>query len=470
MNNIFTPFYCRAIALCSFIFFAGLGKANGQGLPITEIITNYNTYFKSNASAVNAVKPDNSHDLLAFKFNGIRYSTGVNDALLTTKGDGFTAEDFRGLPLQSLTGIVDTSTKLALGAMYDGVANGPSSPAPVNNLSLYLSDGAKGLNLGTGISNLPMGILNFGVSGFNTPGIGDGIPDILVTQIADPATTSNDYEFIDASGFTVGNIVTVTFDGISPVANWTTDFYEASTNPATLSAANTQIDHSLRLWAADLSAFGISSVNASTIVGFRIHVNGPSDIAFVGFNNATFHALPIKLNYFTAKLAGIDAKLLWQTETEINSKYFVIESKMDGQQFKAIDTVAAAGNSSIAKNYAYLNVSPGAGTHYYRLKEIDIDGKVTYSTQAQVTIAPYFIQLAVYPNPTTGRISATHPAAQEGDKLELFSIIGAKLFSINAIPGATQTNIKLPAVPTGMYVLRYLKINGDRQSLQLLVQ
>jgi len=81
---------------------------------------------------------------------------------------------------------VTSNTKLALGQLYDGVDNGASNPAPVNSLALYLTDGPNGLNLGTGIANLPKGDLTFRVTNINPAAIGDGIPDILVTQIADP--------------------------------------------------------------------------------------------------------------------------------------------------------------------------------------------------------------------------------------------------------------------------------------------
>ncbi|HEY5461623.1 MAG TPA: hypothetical protein VIJ95_00060 [Hanamia sp.] len=191
---------------------------------VSEIITTYNTYFKSSTTAINPVKPDNSHDLLAFTFNGTRYSTGVDDALLSSHGDAFVAEIFKALPVGSITGAVTSNTKLALGQLYDGVDNGASNPAPVNSLTLYLTDGVNGLNLGTGIANLPQGNLIFGVTNINPAAIGDGIPDILVTQIADPSSGVDNYVLVDGSGNTVGTSQNISFSGIDAVANWTEIF------------------------------------------------------------------------------------------------------------------------------------------------------------------------------------------------------------------------------------------------------
>ncbi len=99
---------------------------------VTEIITDYNGYWKTSASSINAVKPDNSHNLLSFSYNGNRYSTGVNDLLLATKLQSFIPGDYRALPVHSINSTVNSNTKIGLGSMYDGIATGASNPAPAN--------------------------------------------------------------------------------------------------------------------------------------------------------------------------------------------------------------------------------------------------------------------------------------------------------------------------------------------------
>ena len=257
---------------------------------VSEIITDYGGYWKSSASQVNAVKPDNSHNLLSFAYNGIRYSTGVNDALLQSHGDAFVAGDYKALPVSQLTGTVNSNTKIGLGAMYDGVLNGASNPAPVNNMVKYLSDGIKGLDLGTCVANLPAGDLYFPISNLSLGAIGDGIPDMIITQVADPSTSSLDsYEFTDILGNLVGNKVDIVLNNLQVVGNWTADFYEASTNPLTLQAGFTHTDRPIRLWSADLSVFGINSSNIQNIAYFKIRLNGNSDVAFVAYNNKAFN-------------------------------------------------------------------------------------------------------------------------------------------------------------------------------------
>ena len=108
---------------------------------VTAVVTDYNGYWKSSTTAPNSSKPLRSHNLLAFTYNGIQYSTGVNDELLHTKDETFTAADFWCLPVGSITGTLTGQTKIGLGALFDGVANGGSNPPPENDKVRYLTDG-----------------------------------------------------------------------------------------------------------------------------------------------------------------------------------------------------------------------------------------------------------------------------------------------------------------------------------------
>ncbi len=251
---------------------------------VTEIITDYNGYFKTGSGAVNPVKPDNSHHLLSFSFDGVRYSTGVNDALLTSRGEIFTASNFRALPMTNITGTPNGNTKIGLGAMADGVYNGAGTP-PSRNLGQYLNDGINGLDIGTAVANLPSGTMFLSVSNLQVAHIGDGIPDILVTQVADPSS-SDRYAFTDVNGNVVGISINVNLSSITPVGSWVGDFYDATGSPG-LKPGYVQSSKHIRLWAADFSAFGINASNIANIAYFKIDLSGNSDVAFVAYNTTT---------------------------------------------------------------------------------------------------------------------------------------------------------------------------------------
>ena len=204
-----------------------LASFAGQGQSVSQIITDYNGWWKTSQSSQNPVHPDNHHNLLAFTFSGTTYSTGVNDASLTAHGETFTPGVYQALPLHNVAGTPSGNTKIGLGAMADGVYNGAGA-APSRTLGPYLNDGTNGLDLGTCVANLPAGTMFMSVSNIRPEMIGDGIPDIVVTQIADPSTQYDAYEFTDINGVRVGNSLNIVLTNISPIGTWVADFYEAT--------------------------------------------------------------------------------------------------------------------------------------------------------------------------------------------------------------------------------------------------
>ncbi len=250
---------------------------------VSGIITDYNGFWKTSSAAKNAVQPDNHHNLLAFTYKGQQYSTGVNDDLLTTNGETFNAGQYQALPLQNV-GTANANTKIGLGAMVDGVANG-RGPFPSRNIGPYLSDGINGLDMGTCVANLPAGTMFMSVSNLRAERIGDSVPDILVTQIADPSSSYDSYEFTDVNGVRIGNSLNVVLNNIQTIGSWMADFYEASRDE--LAAGYTKTPRDIRLWAMDLSSFGLNASNIGDVAYFKINLSGTSDIAFVAYNTTT---------------------------------------------------------------------------------------------------------------------------------------------------------------------------------------
>jgi hypothetical protein len=437
------------------LVFAGLIpvlQSNAQSTQaVTGAITTFGGYWKSTTDSLNPVKPNNSHDLLAFRFNNVMYSTGVNDGALMAHSETFVAEEYQSLPIASITGTIGSSTKVALGQMYDGVDNGPSIPPPVNNIPLYLTDGVQGLNLGTGSANLPSGTLNFVMPALSTTAIGDGVPDVLISQIAQPSGGVDYYKFTDVNGNLVGDSIAISFSGIDSIGNWTGDFYEASANPMTLTTGLTKSDRPLRMWAADLSTFGINATNAASVKNFSIRLNGNSDVAFIAYNTGIGVILPVTYTYFNAKKINNDAVLTWETAQETNSNYFEIETSSDGKSFTTLNRLKAAGNSSTPKSYTYADKNIIAGDHFYRLKQVDIDGKTEYSTVRLVenNDADNSNGLLIAPNPASDNIRIQLGQSNEARTLNIYTVDGRKVYSKNLAMAENEISLSTTALQAG---------------------
>lgn len=253
----------------------------------TGIYTDYKGFWYSGTAAINhAVKPESSHNLTAFTWRGITYSTGVDDGQLMASGVNFTPAVFQAFPVRNIQST--NSTYIGLGQLHDGVHNGRSNPAPFSvppKLANFLTDGQQGLDIGTGVANIKAGEVIFEFTGIIDPGqIADGIPDILVSQIADPSSTTDEIFLTDAQGRMVGSPLRIRHNTIDRVGLWTADFYELDGRRT----AFTNEDRDLRLYVAELSAFGINQSNYHRVTSMRYKLNGTSDPAFAAYKVGVF--------------------------------------------------------------------------------------------------------------------------------------------------------------------------------------
>ncbi len=94
---------------------------------------------------------------------------------------------------------------------------------------------------------------------------------------------------------------------------------------------------------------------------------------------------PIELLGFGVEAATYSNILNWQTATEVNGDFFAVERSVDGENFEQIGTVDAAGNSTTLQSYSFEDKQALAGTTYYRLRLVDLDGSIAYSEVEFVT-------------------------------------------------------------------------------------
>ena len=112
--------------------------------------------------------------------------------------------------------------------------------------------------------------------------------------------------------------------------------------------------------------------------------------------------LPVTLTTFTATPQAKAVQLDWSTATETNNHYFTIERTTDSKNFIEVARIEGNGTSVQKHSYVATDASPVPGRSYYRLKQTDYDGNVTYSDLRTVeyTGGSEDASLALYPNPT----------------------------------------------------------------------
>ena len=179
------------------------------------------------------------------------------------------------------------------------------------------------------------------------------------------------------------------------------------------------------------------------------------------------NSLPVTLTEFTGKEKDGDVELKWTTETEINNKYFDVERSLDGSHFESIGKVTGAGNTTLTQHYGLVDRNAANGVNYYRLKQVDFDGKFTYSQVVAVKVTRINALLKVYPNPAINQITAEYKGfANTKVQVQLIDNYGRTIINSIQQPGISgRISLQLgTAVKTaGTY---WLKMTTDKETLQ----
>jgi len=158
--------------------------------------------------------------------------------------------------------------------------------------------------------------------------------------------------------------------------------------------------------------------------------------------------VPVTWLSFNARLDNKVVLLDWKTATEINSSHFDVERSINGYQFEKIGAVKAAGNSNTISAYNFTDRLPVKGMNYYRLKQVDLDGKFSYSETRKVEIKTALPLFVLYNNPSNGT-GIVVKTGSTPSLLGVFDIAGKKLREISIVDHSQQ--IDLSALPSGTY-------------------
>lgn len=173
--------------------------------------------------------------------------------------------------------------------------------------------------------------------------------------------------------------------------------------------------------------------------------------------------LPVTYTMFNATLKDKTVHLDWHTSTEINSDYFSIERSLDSREFREIGKVKAAFNSSGLKDYRFIDSTPMTGRNYYRIKQVDFDGKFSFSEIKSISISSMSLVYSIVPNPAKNFITLSFDKPQRQYNIIITDMQGKIVHVINN-PSAiymTQHKIDLSNIPNGIYLVSVMTNNGN---------
>lgn len=179
---------------------------------------------------------------------------------------------------------------------------------------------------------------------------------------------------------------------------------------------------------------------------------------------ANYSPLPVDWLYFDARPANDHALLSWATAMEYNNLGFEIERHTaQNTNWKPIAFVEGQGDTDRVSRYEYEDLTAHPGhTYYYRLRQIDVDGRDSYSGIRSVNLAKPTSGLRVFPNPASDKLWVDLGPLAEGGSYRLTDTYG-RLYARGVLSVPT-TEIALNDLPPGTYWLQVF--TADEQAPQ----
>lgn len=182
--------------------------------------------------------------------------------------------------------------------------------------------------------------------------------------------------------------------------------------------------------------------------------------------------MPVELVTFTGKANNDYNKLNWEVATQINVSHYTIERSGNGSDnWRNIGKVEAKKDSKTTLFYNFDDKTP-LSLSYYRLKAVDLDGKLSYSKVVAVTQAARKMMIQkVFPNPVNDVLTIDIDAPEAvSTTLIISDVLGRSIKSerLTTLKGLNTFSINLNGIATGTY---FLTVNdGQTQRVEKIVK
>lgn len=433
-----SPTATMPLVLINSIITGGTGAATSDfhfTLPYAQLTTNLKNYCTSIGTehATPGTTP-------VFDFNAGNTTLGLSGTLATNGGS------FQSLALSNTSTLINAGTNVT-GSSYDiGIKD---------QRNYARTDGA------------------IDVGSFEYNGIADDAsgPSIVYTPLANTLLTTD-------------RNVTATITDVNGVYWYpqTTDYrpriYFKKNTGAWMSAAGSPLTGNgiNGTWSFTISSAAMGSLANGDIVSYYIIAQDVSSIANIMSDAAGVNAsdvntiatppaaasyiigstLAVKLKSFIAKVSGSNCLLEWIVGEQVNVANYQVEKSAGGSNWSSVATISA-NNSSL---YQVTDKGIANGTHYYRIKITDIDGKVTYSESKSIKFSMANGVFRILSNKVENGFLEVQ--VSQKTHLSLFESNGKKLWAKQLVPGLQRINVG--SYPKGIY---FLKGDGTAQRIQI---
>ncbi|SMD31738.1 Por secretion system C-terminal sorting domain-containing protein [Reichenbachiella faecimaris] len=199
---------------------------------------------------------------------------------------------------------------------------------------------------------------------------------------------------------------------------------------------------------------------------FTLSVNSFSSFAAFFEPGNPNSALPIDLAFFKGLNSDLGIELTWRTLSELNNDYFILERSQHVDSFEEIVRVDGNDDSNEIVDYKWLDKKPLQGKSYYRLTQVDNDGKSNSSDV--IMIESGYTRIQVYPNPAKEVINVSFEHKTSISEITSLNVIDISGRDYPVTYRFESNNLFIPIahLEAGFYILK-LAIRDQIQSFSV---
>jgi type IX secretion system substrate protein len=186
--------------------------------------------------------------------------------------------------------------------------------------------------------------------------------------------------------------------------------------------------------------------------------------------NFPVSVLPVVWENFSVTLQDNHSVVInWVVSRQTDNKEYNVERSSDGKNWSSIGVVANEDSYTASQSYSLTDANPLSGNNYYRIRQDDINGKVSYSAIKTVN-AESTAKVAVWPNPAKNiiNIQQENSSGMHNINAEIFNQSGQKVASGLLHNGINTVNIE--SLPAGYYIVHIDVSNGEKYNQKIIKQ
>lgn len=167
-------------------------------------------------------------------------------------------------------------------------------------------------------------------------------------------------------------------------------------------------------------------------------------------------AAPISLIDFKLHTKNEQTIILFSSASEINNSHYIIEWSKDASEWTQIGTVKGSGTCHEVKEYSYIHEHPKSGINYYRLTQVDFDGRKETFPPKSIYFESNQRNFDIIPNLAFNNVKVEFEKPVENGRLHIYNIDGQLMQTYILASGIDVLRIDVSELPTGQYIAKYI--------------